>query len=113
MPSEALKITRPPFRLLGFEIRIEASWILRALIIMWTIAAGLFPYTYSGMSESTYWWKAMAETAGMLVSIAFHEPPQTVVCAPLRYCQQGHHPPHFLGGRNRDGGCAVQPKAGC
>jgi Zn-dependent protease/CBS domain-containing protein len=77
MRSDAVNIghTRrhPLFRIFGFEIKIDASWILLALLIVWTLAAGLFPYTYPGLSEATYWWMAVVGAAGIFLSIVFHE----------------------------------------
>lgn len=31
------------FRLFGFEIKLNLTWLLLALLITWTLAAGLFP----------------------------------------------------------------------
>lgn len=77
MRSDAVNISHSShhalFRLFGFEVKIDASWILLALLIVWTLAAGLFPYTYPGMAEATYWWMAAAGAAGIFLSIVFHE----------------------------------------
>ena len=34
------------FRLLGFEVRVDLSWLVLAAFITWTLAVGLFPYLY-------------------------------------------------------------------
>jgi len=38
------------FNLLGFEVRIDLSWIIIAGLVTWSLAAGLFPYLYPGLS---------------------------------------------------------------
>ncbi len=64
---------RPLFRLLGFEVKIDISWILLALLITWTLAVGLFPRTYPDLSRPTYWWMGVAGAVGVFLSIVFHE----------------------------------------
>ena len=34
------------FKLLGFEVRIDLSWIVIAVLVTWSLAAGLFPHFY-------------------------------------------------------------------
>jgi Zn-dependent protease len=77
MRSDAVNISHTSrhtlFRAFGFEVKIDASWILLALLIVWTLAAGLFPATYPGLGQSTYWWMAVAGAVGIFLSIVFHE----------------------------------------
>lgn len=61
------------FRLLGFEVKIDLSWLLLALLITWTLAAGLFPHAYPELSQNTYWWMGLAGAVGIFFSIVFHE----------------------------------------
>jgi Zn-dependent protease/predicted transcriptional regulator len=61
------------FRLFGFEVRLDASWLLLALLITWTLAAGLFPSSYPNLPAKTYWWMGIACALGILFSIVFHE----------------------------------------
>jgi len=61
------------FKLFGFTVRVDASWFIIAFLIMWTLAAGLFPAYYKGLSAGTYWWMGIAGAAGLFVSIVFHE----------------------------------------
>lgn len=63
----------PLLRLFGFEVKIDISWILLALLIIWTLAVGLFPRTYPDLSRPTYWWMGVAGAAGIFLSIVFHE----------------------------------------
>lgn len=61
------------FRLFGFEIKLNLTWLLLALLITWTLAAGLFPADYPDLPPATYWWMGLAGAVGILLSIVFHE----------------------------------------
>ena len=54
------------FRLLGFEVRIDLSWLVLALLVTWSLATVLFPYSYEGLARSTYWW--MGVTGAYFIS---------------------------------------------
>ncbi len=32
------------FKLFGFEIRIDLSWVILAILVAWSLSAGLFPF---------------------------------------------------------------------
>ena len=38
------------FNLFGFKVSIDLSWIIIAVLVSWSLAAGLFPYLYHGLS---------------------------------------------------------------
>jgi Zn-dependent protease/CBS domain-containing protein len=61
------------FRILGFTVRVDASWLIIAVLVVWTLAAGLFPFHYRGLSRTAYWWMGIAGAAGLFLSIVFHE----------------------------------------
>lgn len=61
------------FRLLGFAVRIDASWIVIALLVTWSLAAGLFPEQYPDLPPSTYWTMGILGAFGLFFSIIFHE----------------------------------------
>ncbi len=61
------------FNLLGFEVRVDWSWIIIAGLIVWSLAAGLFPYLYRHLSTQTYWLMGAAGALGLFLSIIFHE----------------------------------------
>ena len=44
------------FKLLGFEVNIDLSWIIIAVLITWSLAKGLFPYWHPGLEQETYWY---------------------------------------------------------
>jgi Zn-dependent protease/predicted transcriptional regulator len=61
------------FRLFGFEVKLDLSWFLLALLITWTLAAAMFPSNYPGLPPQTYWWMGVAGAIGIFISIVFHE----------------------------------------
>ncbi|MCO6411414.1 MAG: site-2 protease family protein [Thiogranum sp.] len=71
-PASRLKGYRL-FRIFGFDVKLNLTWLLLALLITWTLAAGLFPADYPGLSQQTYWWMGVAGAIGILFSIVFHE----------------------------------------
>jgi Zn-dependent protease/CBS domain-containing protein len=61
------------FKLLGFEVRLDMSWIVIAVLVTWSLAAGLFPHQYQGLTATTYWIMGVAGAIGLFASIIFHE----------------------------------------
>ena len=61
------------FNLLGFEVRIDMSWIILVILVVWSLSKGLFPYHYKGLSNETYWIMGILGAAGLFLSIIFHE----------------------------------------
>lgn len=61
------------FRLFGFAVRVDASWLLLALFITWSLATGYFPTTLAGQPPATYWWMGLWGALGLFVSIIVHE----------------------------------------
>ncbi|MGE5173402.1 MAG: M50 family metallopeptidase [Betaproteobacteria bacterium] len=61
------------FRLLGFEVHADPSWLVLAVLVTWSLAVGLFPHYYQGLAPATYWWMGIAGAAGLFFSILFHE----------------------------------------
>jgi Zn-dependent protease/CBS domain-containing protein len=67
------------FSILGVNIKLDASWILLALLIAWSLASGTFPALHQGLTTSSYWGMAAATVAGVAVSIILHELGHTLV----------------------------------
>lgn len=67
------------FRLMGFQVRLDFSWIFIAFLVTWSLAAGLFPDYYEGLSPTTYWGMGIAGALGLFASIVFHEFGHSVV----------------------------------
>jgi Zn-dependent protease/predicted transcriptional regulator len=61
------------FKLLGFEVRIDWSWIIIALLIAWSLSKGLFPSYYKNLSTQTYWLMGIIGALGLFFSIIVHE----------------------------------------
>lgn len=61
------------FKLLGFEVRLDLSWFILAILITWSLAKSFFPYYFKDLPDSTYWWMGVAGTLGLFISIVLHE----------------------------------------
>ncbi|MEJ2193155.1 MAG: site-2 protease family protein, partial [Nitrospirota bacterium] len=61
------------FTLFGFDVKIDWSWIIIAVLITWSLAQGYFPHYHEGLSSSTYWWMGVFGALGLFASIVFHE----------------------------------------
>jgi Zn-dependent protease len=61
------------FKLFGFTVKVDLSWVIIALLVTWSLAAGLFPYRYKGLSAGTYWVMGIIGAFGLFFSIIFHE----------------------------------------
>lgn len=63
----------------GFEVDVDASWLLLAVLICWTLAAAVFPDLNPGLTTASYWAMAATATIGLLLSIVFHETAHSLV----------------------------------
>ena len=61
------------FTFMGFKVRANVSWLLLALLVMWSLAAGFFPAVYPDLAQGMYWSLALAGTVGLFFSLLFHE----------------------------------------
>src|SRR6056297_2255486 len=61
------------FRVLGFEVRANVSWLFLALLITWSLAEGFFPYAYPDLAAGTYWLMGLAGMLGLFASLLLHE----------------------------------------
>jgi Zn-dependent protease len=67
------------FKLLGFEVKIDTSWLIIAALIAWSLSSGFFPYQYEGLSAQTYLMMGIAGVLGLFASIIFHELSHSIV----------------------------------
>ena len=67
------------FKLLGFEVRVDASWIVLAFLITWSLAVGYFPAQDPGLPVSGYWWMAIVAALALFASIVVHEFAHSIV----------------------------------
>ena len=63
----------PLFKLLGFEVKIELSWLILAGLIIWSLASNTFPADVGGLSRGAYLWMGVVGALGLFASIVFHE----------------------------------------
>src|SRR5512146_2292402 len=61
------------FKVFGFEVRMDLSWLALGFLITWSLAKTVFPDYYKGLPEATYWWMGVAGAIGLFGSIVFHE----------------------------------------
>jgi Zn-dependent protease/CBS domain-containing protein len=61
------------FRLFGFRVSIDLSWVIVAVLVTWSLAEGVFPRYLGGLSQETYWWMGALGAAGLFASIIVHE----------------------------------------
>jgi len=61
------------FSLFGFEVRIDLSWVLIAVLVAWSLAKGFFPFRYKYLSVQTYWVMGVVGAIGFFLSVIFHE----------------------------------------
>ena len=61
------------FRIFGFEIRVDLSFVLIAVLIGGSLASGYFPAVHEGLPASTYWLLGFFAVLGIFASIVLHE----------------------------------------
>ncbi|MBD3271248.1 MAG: CBS domain-containing protein, partial [Elusimicrobia bacterium] len=52
---------------------IDASWIIIAVLVLFSLSRGVFPYYYKDLSASTYWLMGFSGTVLLFFSVIFHE----------------------------------------
>jgi Zn-dependent protease/sulfur carrier protein ThiS len=67
------------FNLLGFPIYVDATWLILAVLITWSLAQGLFPNYFPDLPPVTYWLMGAAGALGLFVSIVLHELGHSIV----------------------------------
>jgi Zn-dependent protease len=68
-----LKRTVTLFQLLGFKVDIDWTWPFLALLIVWSLAQGVFPTEYPDLAEPTYWLMGISGAIGLFGSLILHE----------------------------------------
>lgn len=61
------------FELFGVEVKIDTSWIFIAVLVTWSLAAGVFPAQYPELPSQTYWIMGVLGAFLLFFSIIFHE----------------------------------------
>jgi hypothetical protein len=53
------------FKLFGFEIKVDISWLILAALVTWSLASGLFPEYYKHLPAASYWWMGATGAIGL------------------------------------------------
>jgi Zn-dependent protease len=61
------------FDLFGFEIKVDASWLLIAALIVWSLASGYLPQVLPGLGQGAYLTIAVIAMLGLFGSLILHE----------------------------------------
>jgi Zn-dependent protease/predicted transcriptional regulator len=61
------------FKMFGFAVRVDASWLIVAVLITWSLAALIFPPSNPGLSHAEYWLMGIAGALLLFASIVVHE----------------------------------------
>ena len=61
------------FTLLGFEVKIDVSWLVIALLVSWSLAGAVFPEYVEDLPRSSYWVMGIIGAIGLFASVIFHE----------------------------------------
>ncbi|HET9949461.1 MAG TPA: site-2 protease family protein [Longimicrobiales bacterium] len=60
-------------KVLGFEVRLDASWFILFFLVLWSLSAGVFPATLPGLGTGTYIAMGFAGSVLLFASILLHE----------------------------------------
>lgn len=61
------------FKLLGFSVSVDVSWVIILFLVVWSLAKGAFPAYYPNLGQQTYWIMGVVGALGLFVSIVIHE----------------------------------------
>ena len=59
----------PLVRILGFEIRVDPSWLLIAALLIWSLSTGYFPVMLPEQSPGVYFVLGVAAMLGLFGSL--------------------------------------------
>jgi Zn-dependent protease len=69
----------PLFKLFGFPIRLDPSWFIVAILLIWSLSSFFFPQTYPDLGAAAHWWMGITAALGLFASIVLHEVGHSVV----------------------------------
>lgn len=61
------------FKIFGFPIRVDATWLIILLLVTYSLAGGFFPVNHPGLPNTAYWAMGFVAAMGLFASILFHE----------------------------------------
>ena len=77
------------FKLFGFDVQVDLSWIIIAVLVAWSLAVGFFPFRYKYLSVQTYWVMGVVGAIGFFLSVIFHEIFHSLVARKLHIPMKG------------------------
>jgi Zn-dependent proteases len=72
------------FKLFGFPIRVDATWLIILLFVTYSLAGGFFPANHPGLPATAYWSMGFVAAMGLFASILFHELAHSLVARHYR-----------------------------
>ncbi len=66
-------------RLSGFDVYVDASWLVLAALVTWSLADSVFPMMRPGLPKATYWYMGVGGAIGLFLSIVLHEFAHSVI----------------------------------
>jgi Zn-dependent protease/predicted transcriptional regulator len=60
-------------KIFGFQVKVDLSWIIIAVLVTWSLAVGFFPHYLEDLRPVDYWILAIIGALGLFFSIVFHE----------------------------------------
>ncbi|MBI2212258.1 MAG: site-2 protease family protein [Acidobacteria bacterium] len=61
------------FRLFGFAVRADATWIFIVVLVTWSLSVRVFPSIHPGLEPNSYLLMGLAGTIALFISIVLHE----------------------------------------
>lgn len=61
------------FKMFGFSVRADASWLVILVLVIWSLAGAVFPSQFKDLDQPMYWIMGLAGAIGLFASIVFHE----------------------------------------
>lgn len=61
------------FRLFGFQVKIDLSWLIIFVLVASSLASGVFPKQYEGLSQAAYWTMGVVAALGLFAAVVVHE----------------------------------------
>jgi Zn-dependent protease len=61
------------FSIFGFRVSIDLSWLIILVLVVWSLAGGVFPEQYEDLTWQAYLAMGLAAAAGLFASIVIHE----------------------------------------
>jgi len=71
------------FKMFGFSVRVDLSWLVIFVLIVWSLAGGVFPQELKGLASPVYLVMGVAGAIGLFLSIVLHELSHSLVARRL------------------------------